>query len=70
MFGNYDYKFGGGRPKLLIAKFLEVEVLPHLPHISPTDPVGRENSERSQHSSDWLAGRHTTRAHTGRPNVT
>lgn len=42
MFGNYDYKFGGGRPKLLIAKFLEVEVLPHLAHVSPTDPVGRE----------------------------
>jgi hypothetical protein len=42
MFGNYDYKFGGGRPKLLIAKFLEIEILPHLPHISPTDPVGRE----------------------------
>lgn len=42
MFGNYDYKFGGGRPKLLVAKFLEIEVIPHLPHISPTDPVGRE----------------------------
>lgn len=42
MFGNYDYKFGGGRPKLLVAKFLEIEVLPHLPHVSPTDPVGRE----------------------------
>ena len=42
MFGNYDYKFGGGRPKLLIAKFLEVEILPHLPHVSSTDPMGRE----------------------------
>ncbi len=42
MFGNYDYKFGGGRPKPLVAKFLEIEVLPHLPHVSPTDPVGRE----------------------------
>jgi hypothetical protein len=27
---------------LLIAKFLEVEILPHLPHISSTDAVGRE----------------------------
>ncbi|MGH3754893.1 MAG: hypothetical protein ACRDRP_19785 [Pseudonocardiaceae bacterium] len=42
MFGNYDYKFGGGRPKPLVARFLEIEVLPHLPHVSPTDPVGRE----------------------------
>ncbi len=42
MFGNYDYKFGGGRPKPLVAKFLEIDVLPHLPHVSLTDPVGRE----------------------------
>ncbi len=42
MFGNYDYKFGGGRPKPLVAKFLEIEVLPHLPHVSLTNPVGRE----------------------------
>jgi hypothetical protein len=42
MFGNYDYKFGGGRTKLIIAKFLEVEILPYLPHIPSTDPVGRE----------------------------
>lgn len=42
MFGNYDYKFGGGRPKPLVAKFLEIEVLPLLPHVSLTDPVGRE----------------------------
>lgn len=42
MFANYDYKFGGGRPKPLIAKFLDSEVLPRLSRVSPTDPVGRE----------------------------
>ena len=42
MFANYDYKFGGGRPKPLVAKFLDGEVLPRLSRVSPTDPVGRE----------------------------
>jgi hypothetical protein len=42
MFSTYDYKFGGGRPKSMVASFLDTEVMPHIPHVSPTDPVGRE----------------------------
>jgi hypothetical protein len=42
MFSTYDYKFGGGRPKSMVASFLDTEVMPHLAHASPNDPVGRE----------------------------
>lgn len=42
MFGNFDYRYGGGRPKPLVATYLEKEVFPLLPQVSPRDPVGRE----------------------------
>jgi hypothetical protein len=42
MFSTYDYKFGGGRPKSMVASFLDAEVMPHISHVSPEDPVGRE----------------------------
>jgi hypothetical protein len=42
MFSTYDYKFGGGRPKSMVASFLDTEVMPHISHVSPHDPVGRE----------------------------
>lgn len=42
MFSTYDYKFGGGRPKALVAKFLDSEVIPRLPTVSPHTEVGRE----------------------------
>jgi len=42
MFSGFDYKYGGGRPKSLVASFLDQEVLPNIPHVSPHDPIGRE----------------------------
>jgi hypothetical protein len=42
MFSTFDYKYGGGRPKSMVASFLDAEVLPNIPHVSPHDPVGRE----------------------------
>ncbi|MFE3173606.1 hypothetical protein ACFXPA_27575 [Amycolatopsis sp. NPDC059090] len=42
MFSNFDYRYGGGRPKPLVARFLETEVLPLIPHVSPHTPLGRE----------------------------
>lgn len=42
MFSSFDYKFGGGRPKSMVASFLDTEVLPNIPHVSPQDPIGRE----------------------------
>ncbi|WP_245616877.1 hypothetical protein [Amycolatopsis taiwanensis] len=42
MFSSFDYKYGGGRPKTLVAAFLDQEVLPNIPHVSPQHPVGRE----------------------------
>ncbi|HKS48770.1 MAG TPA: hypothetical protein VJT49_27410 [Amycolatopsis sp.] len=42
MFSSFDYKYGGGRPKMLVASFLDQEVLPNIPHVSPHDPIGRE----------------------------
>lgn len=42
MFSTYDYKFGGGRPKSMVASFLDTEVMPHMAHVSPDDPVGRD----------------------------
>ncbi|KAA9165033.1 hypothetical protein FPZ12_006905 [Amycolatopsis acidicola] len=42
MFSGFDYKYGGGRPKSLVASFLDQEVLPNIPRVSPHDPVGRE----------------------------
>ncbi|TVT48874.1 hypothetical protein FNH05_17375 [Amycolatopsis rhizosphaerae] len=42
MFSIFDYKYGGGRPKSLVATFLDQQILPNMPHVSPHDPVGRE----------------------------
>lgn len=42
MFANYDYRYGGGRPKPLVAQYLESDVLPLLPHVSPSTSLGRE----------------------------
>lgn len=42
MFGDFDYRYGGGRPKPLVAQFLETHVLSLLPHVSPETPLGRE----------------------------
>jgi tetratricopeptide (TPR) repeat protein len=42
MFSSFDYKYGGGRPKSLVASFLDQEVLPNIRRASPSDPVGRE----------------------------
>lgn len=42
MFSTYDYRYGGGRPKPLVAKYLESEVVPQLPRISASDPLRSE----------------------------
>jgi hypothetical protein len=42
MLATFDYKYGGGRPLPLVARFLDIEVMPHLADVSPADPVGRE----------------------------
>src|SRR2546430_1167164 len=39
MFSTFDYKFGGGRPKSMVASFLDTEVMPLLSHVSPYDAV-------------------------------
>ncbi|MGW0891786.1 hypothetical protein [Saccharopolyspora sp. NPDC002578] len=41
MFAGYDYRYGGGRPKPLVAQYLESEVLPLLPHVTPDNELGR-----------------------------
>ncbi|WP_338602659.1 hypothetical protein [Saccharopolyspora sp. SCSIO 74807] len=41
MFAGYDYRYGGGRPKPLVAQYLESEVLPLLPHVSPGTELGQ-----------------------------
>jgi tetratricopeptide (TPR) repeat protein len=41
MFARYDYRYGGGRPKPLVAQYLESEVLPLLPYVSPQTSLGR-----------------------------
>lgn len=42
MFATFDYRHGGGRPKPLVAKYLDSAVLPNIPHASPNNFVGRE----------------------------
>ncbi len=42
MFGNDDYRYGGGRPKLWVAKYLESDVLPQVQYMEPTKPLGAE----------------------------
>ncbi|MGH3915670.1 MAG: hypothetical protein ACRDTC_20020 [Pseudonocardiaceae bacterium] len=41
MFENFDYRFGGGRPKPLVAKYLESEVLPLIRHSDLGNSVGK-----------------------------
>jgi hypothetical protein len=42
MFSGYDYRFGGGRSRLLIAHVLDTEVLPTLEHVTPGPPAVSE----------------------------
>lgn len=42
MFANYDYRYGGGRPKPLVARFLETDVLPTISFVSPVTSVGKD----------------------------
>jgi tetratricopeptide (TPR) repeat protein len=42
MFGNFDYRYGGGRPKPLVARYLETDVLPLIPYVSPHTALGQE----------------------------
>ncbi|MEV6234919.1 hypothetical protein AB0L88_44340 [Saccharopolyspora shandongensis] len=42
MFANFDYRYGGGRPKAMLAQCLETLVLPQIPHVSPETALGRE----------------------------
>lgn len=41
MFENFDHKFGGGRPKSLVAQYLECEVLPLLRHLDLSTSMGK-----------------------------
>lgn len=41
MFATFDYRYGGGRPRPLVARYLETDVLPVLRHTSPHDSVSR-----------------------------
>lgn len=42
MFSGLDYRFGGGRPRLLIAHVLDTEVLPTLEQVTPGPPIASE----------------------------
>lgn len=42
MFATFDYRYGGGQPKPLVAKFLESSVLPTIAVVSPESALGRE----------------------------
>lgn len=42
MFSTYDYKFGGGRPRLLVARVIDNEVLPTLKLVRPGPPQASE----------------------------
>ena len=41
MFENFDHKFGGGRPKLLVAQYLDCEVLPLLRYLDLSSSTGK-----------------------------
>lgn len=41
MFATFDYRYGGGQPKPLVARFLETSVLPTIPHVSTDSAIGR-----------------------------
>jgi tetratricopeptide (TPR) repeat protein len=42
MFSGYDYRFGGGRSRLLIAHVLDTDVLPTLTQVTPGPPLVSE----------------------------
>jgi len=42
MFSGFDYRFGGGRPRLLVAHVLDIEILPTLGRITPGMPLASE----------------------------
>ena len=42
MFSGFDYRFGGGRPRLLVAHVLDTEVLPTLGQVTPGLPLASE----------------------------
>ncbi len=42
MFSQYDYRFGGGRPRLLVAQVLSSDILPSLDHVVPGSPLASE----------------------------
>jgi hypothetical protein len=42
MFSGLDYRFGGGRARLLVAHVLDTEVLPTLQHVRPGSPIVSE----------------------------
>jgi transcriptional regulator with XRE-family HTH domain len=42
MFSGYDYRFGGGRSRLLISQVLDTEVLPTLKQVTPGLPIVAE----------------------------
>jgi tetratricopeptide (TPR) repeat protein len=42
MFSGLDYRFGGGRPRLLVAHVLDTEILPTLGRITPGLPLASE----------------------------
>ncbi|WP_020673871.1 hypothetical protein [Amycolatopsis nigrescens] len=41
MFSTFDHRYGGGKSKPLIAQYLEREVLPLIPRVSASSPLGR-----------------------------
>ncbi|MEV6070057.1 hypothetical protein AB0L82_26225 [Nocardia sp. NPDC052001] len=42
MFSSFDYRYGGGQSKLLVARFLETAVLPRVRFASPESSLGHE----------------------------
>jgi tetratricopeptide (TPR) repeat protein len=42
MFSGFDYRFGGGRPRLLVAHVLDTEVLPTLGKVTPGLPLASQ----------------------------
>ncbi|MBF6329777.1 hypothetical protein [Nocardia transvalensis] len=42
MFSSFDYRYGGGQSKSLVAKFLETSVLPCIKNVNPGTEIGRQ----------------------------
>lgn len=47
MFSSFDYKYGGGRSKSLVAKFFETSVLPCIRNADPSTEIGRQYFQAS-----------------------